>query len=72
MFIKQTEFSFAQCATIGWLYGSHPFYSRRDDTKDELHSRMIEIKDDEVFNLVPGKGTEKMINEETGKERTVV
>ena len=33
---------------------------------------MIGIKDCEVFNLIPGKGTEKTINKETGEERTVV
>ena len=33
---------------------------------------MFWIKDCEVFNLIPGKETEKMINEETGEERTVV
>ena len=33
---------------------------------------MIGIKDCEVFNVIPGKGTEKAINKETGEERTVV
>ena len=72
IFCKQTEFSSAQCATIRWLYGSHPFYSRQDDTKEELRRWMIGIKDCEVFNVIPGKGTEKEINKETGEERTVV
>ena len=57
---------------IGWLYGSNPFYSRRDDTKDELRAWMIGIKDEEVFNLIPGKGTEKTIDKTTREERTVV
>ena len=33
---------------------------------------MTGIKDDEVFNLIPGKGTENTIDKETGEERTVV
>ena len=33
---------------------------------------MIGIKDYEVFNITPGKGMEKTINEETGKKRTMV
>ena len=45
IFCKQTDFSLAQCAAIEWLYGSHPFYSRQDDTKEELWRRMTGIKD---------------------------
>ena len=33
---------------------------------------MTGIKDCKVCNVIPGKGTEKAINEETGEERTVV
>ena len=33
---------------------------------------MLGIKDCEVINIIPGKGTEKTTNEETGEERTVV
>ena len=72
IFCKQTEFSSAQCATIGWLYGSHSFYSRWDDTKEELWRQMTGIKDFKVFKVIPFKGTEKAINETTGEEKPMV
>ena len=33
---------------------------------------MTGIKDFKVFKVIPGKGTEKAINESTGEEKTVV
>ena len=72
IYCRQTEFSSAQCATIGWLFGSHPFYSRWDDTKMELRKRMPQLKKNEIFNVIPGKGRETMIDRHTKQEKVVV
>ena len=72
IYCRQTEFSSAQCATIGWLYGSHPFYSRWDDTKSELRRRMPALKEKEIYNVIPGKGHETAIDQVSKLEKVVV
>ena len=69
IYCRQTEFSSAQCATIGWLYGSHPFYSRWDDTKNELRKRMPTLTQKEIINVIPGKGRETVIDKVTKIEK---
>ena len=71
IWIKETQFNSSRCTLIGWLYGSHSYYTRRDDATQELRRRM-RLTEDQHFCLVPGRVQEVEHDKTTGKDRVIV
>ena len=71
IWLKQTEFNSSRCVLIGWLHKSHSYFSRRDDTANELKKRMG-IEDNSLFALIPDTLREVNNETENEQERTVM
>ena len=69
IWLKKTAFNFARRALIGWLYGSHTYFTRRDDAMAELRQCMPGLTDKQHFALIPGILWETDYDHVTKKER---